>query len=351
MIGYLYETIPSYEVLDHILSDYNMNIEYSMNVNIIIDYKQFIRKIFREPNNFEDENLDSNLLVEEISSALLNIIGHYRNYFYKQGKYTTFYILYSRNKCKDFKKINENYKKEFYEKYIFGNKHRNTFANKVTNIVEIISKYIPHCIFADTTDYDEASYINAIINASNKNEYNILLSDDICLYSLLNKNTVALNLKGSNTELVTEDNVCKIAFKDKTLKFSKNMIPVILSLSGYEKYSLNGLKNVKYKKACKIVNQLLYDSYIQDVEYLDFPIKINHIEDFLNSEAHFEEIKNNFYLITSYNKKSTFESSAIGVKLFDIPKIISISEMNKINNRYFSTFSLNLDMMWKGEKI
>lgn len=37
MIGYLYETIPSYEVLDHILSDYNMDIEYSMNVNIIID--------------------------------------------------------------------------------------------------------------------------------------------------------------------------------------------------------------------------------------------------------------------------------------------------------------------------
>ena len=350
MIGYLYEVNPSYDLLEKILSDYYNDIKYSVNVNIIIDFKQLIRKIFREPNNFEDEELDSGLVVEEISSSILNIIGHYRNFFYKQNKYTTFYILYSKSKCKNFERLNSNFKKDYYEKYTNIDNRKCRFVNKITSIVEIICKYIPHCMFIDTSDYDENSYVNQLIEKNPKNELNLLISDDFCLYQHLNENSIALNMKGINTKVITAENAVSDFIKDPKINFSNKLIPLLLSLSGYEKYSISGINNVKYKKAAKFIKELIFDSYLEDVYYVDFPLEDKHLEKFNLSENKLQEIKNNFYIL-NIDQVTSISSAKIISKFIEIPKLISISEINRINNRFFSSYGLNLDMIWKGEKI
>ena len=91
------EAKPKYTKLDELLEMYLNDIRFSNQVNIIVDVKELIRKFFRPDIIIDNRNRRS--LIEEISSDIINTLGHYRNYFYKKGKYTTFYFLYSFDKC------------------------------------------------------------------------------------------------------------------------------------------------------------------------------------------------------------------------------------------------------------
>ena len=111
----LNEAKPKHEHLDEILEDQLQDIRFSNQVNIIVDLKEILRKFFRP--DIDAEIIPRRQLLEEISADIINTIGHYRNYFYKKGKYTTFYILYSKEKCEEIlkdeiKKQLDNWNKE-----------------------------------------------------------------------------------------------------------------------------------------------------------------------------------------------------------------------------------------------
>ena len=106
------EAKPKYEKLDELLEEYIQDIRLSNQVNIIIDLKEILKKFFRP--DVTSDNFSHRALIEEISSDIINTVGHYRNYFYKKGKYTNFYFLYSYEKCEKLIAENPNYKKDYY---------------------------------------------------------------------------------------------------------------------------------------------------------------------------------------------------------------------------------------------
>ena len=87
------EAKPKYEKLDELLENYNQDIRLANQVNVIIDVKEITKKFFRP--DVSSNIFSEKALKEEISSDLINTIGHYRNYFYKKGKYTNIFLLYS----------------------------------------------------------------------------------------------------------------------------------------------------------------------------------------------------------------------------------------------------------------
>lgn len=353
MLGNIYEAKPRYELLDELLEDYIENIQFTNNVNVIIDLKQVYRKIFR--SSYVLDSLENSYLAMEaqrIASDIINIIGHYRNYFYKRNKYSTFYFLYSDNECDVLKEINKDYKKDYYEKYMNSEEYKDKIIllKKTTNALKTIINMLPNCFFINTTEFDEYIFTKYIINLNKTNELNVVLSNDENMFQLVNNNTVCLTISGLDTKCVNTKNLFE--FFDINTKINSGLFPYVLAISGNKKYSIPGVKGYSFKKSVQFIEYLVENKLIQNTRYETFELKREFVNEDIkiqkNILEHFDIIKNN-YEIFSLNKLY-FENVALLGKYFNkVHKIYSINELKSINNSIFTNYPLDLQKILKGE--
>ena len=346
------EARPKYEKLDELLSQQLIDIKFSNQVNIIIDLKEIIRKFFRPDIGINETK--SSLEIEEISSDILGIIAHYRNYFYKKGKYTSFYFMYSYKKCDEFIKDYPDYKKEYYEKYIFGDYPKCDIAKRAIEVIEKVSKCFPHVEFIETSKFDEYIYTKFLQTILNKNEITLILSNDQIFYQLINDNTFILNIKGIKSQLVTPENCLQVLSKKDNIGISSKLLPLILAIGGCKKASIAGLPNVATIKAINIISKLCKDNKIIDSNLIELPIKFSELNPKVNSEKNLIDNKD---LITSNYKfirgDEIMYKNILSLKndfLFG-KKIIAKSYFLELNSKIFAAYPLHLEMMLKGEEI
>jgi len=352
----LNESKIKYEKLDELLSSQLESILFSQQVNIIVDLKEVIKKFFR-PGMLQ-ENKTRALTVEEISSDIINIVAHYRNYFFKKGKYTNFYFLYSFNECEAIKKIFHDYKKDYYSRY-FNDKSEEYKIKLIKSVMSVAQKFlihVPNCKFIDTSNFDELIYAKYIISEQTKsNELNIILSNDPIMYQLLDKHTFMLNLKGIKSELLTMDNCVGIYVKEPSVKMSSAMFPLIISLSGNKKYTFpNTLPNVAEKKSVKIIQSLIEREIIKDTDNMLVPIDYTKLNPTKKSDMQLIEKKDaieaNYKLIR--NDELLYSNKALIFAEFS--KSYPVGNKNYFldaNAKIFTMYPLQLDMLLKGEKI
>lgn len=357
MLGNIYEAKPRYELLDAMLEPYLTNLKFKQTVNVIIDLKQVYRKIFR--SSYVLETSDNNVLAIEaqrISSDILNIIGHYRNYFYKQGKYSNFYFVYSNNVCEYLQVMNQQYKSDFYKKYVINddktaeNYNKILMLKKVTKALSRLVDELPHCKFIDSSKYDEMVYMKGIISISGKNTLNVILSNDEVLYQLVNPDVVCLNISGIDTKLIDTKSLYDI-IGIKT-KLSYGLYNVILSIAGSKKYSISGVKGISYKKAVKILEQLVNNQKLYNTKYDNFPIVLETLNpDDKNEQeliTNYNLIEQNFKLFTLsdvFNEKHI----ELNIECEINEKAVCTSIFERLNNTLFTDYPLDLQKMLKGE--
>lgn len=357
MIGALFETNIKYDLLDQYLQDYLVHITYSNNVNVVIDLKSVYRKAYR--TNQDNLLPDARLVIEDISSHVINMIGFYRNYLAKKGKQSTFYILYSQEECKILKENFPGYKDYYYEKY-FNNKENeklNNYIQTATKQIQTICKYTPDVYFINTSLLDEFCYFDYFVKTySKKNEFNILLADDPILFQSLNNNTVALNLKGINTQLVTNKNVMNI-LTEKPTTYSNNLLTLLLSIAGVETYSISNIHRIGYKKALGIIDRLVKNNVIADTNYITMPTDIVNNKFNGLDENNTEILTNNKELIIdNYNRLYPLEfviRNEITLKTsFTIFKpIVTKKHFSELNNKMFLQYPINVTMLLKGTNL
>ena len=131
-------------------------------------------------NSIEIESTDPEYLkleVERITSDIIGIVSHYRNYFYKYGKKSKFYFVYSEKECALLQRLNPDYKKEYYEKYFNSEENKEKIkllkrCNKALKIM--ITGYLPGCFYIESSDFDELAYFKYIIEESSDSDLNII---------------------------------------------------------------------------------------------------------------------------------------------------------------------------------
>ena len=353
MLGNIYEAKPRYELLDELLEDYLINLKFTNIVNVIIDLKQVYRKIFRSSYSLEtSENSVLAVEAQRISSDILNIIAHYRNYFYKKGKYTNFYFVYSTKECEILKQLNPNYKKDFYSKYLHSEKDANkiTMLKKVNHGLSVLLKEFPNCLFIESSKFDELLYMKYLTNTKPKNELNVILTNDENIYQLVSPNTVCLNISGIDTKLVDSKSLYKIL--DIDTKISYRLYNLVLSISGNKKYSIGGIKGYSFKKASQLVSKLVEEKKIQNTLYNTFPIILETLNPNDKQEneliKNYELIESNFNIFTLnnlYNENLiTLQSECLIPK-----KIYCKSVFEKINDKVFTNYPLDLPKILRGE--
>ena len=356
MLGNIYEAKPKYELWEKLLFDKITDIRLNENVNVIVDLKQVYRKIFRSSFVLDSiENSYLEVVTEEIVADIIGIISHYRNFFAKTcGKYTKFYFVYSEKECEYFKNIFPEYKEDYYFKYFKDpeNMDKIKLSKRITKALKFVLNLIPNAEYIDSSDFDELVYMKYIVESSKQNEFNLILSNDELIYSLLNYHTYALDMKGVDTHCITNKNVYDIL--SAPAQFSHSLYIILMSITGIKKYSIPGIYGHKYLKTVKLIEELLKNNYLENSRYLVFPL----IKEQLDSNIkilkplieNFDTVKFNFDLF-NFDKVLNENRIAIYNKFVKNNPIVSVKTFEELNQRVFRNFPLNINHLLKGELL
>lgn len=344
-----------YDHLDALLEEKFVDIRLGNEVNVIVDLKEVFRKFFRP--NIGIENLRGRDVIEEMTSDIINIIGHYRNYFYKKGKYTSVYFLYSKSECELMKAKHPGYKRHYYDKYFVGTdeleKQKSQIVRKSVEALQKIIDHIPNSNFIDTSEFDEFIVASFLLSRTKPSDMNIILSNDDLMCQLISRNTFVLNIKGIKTKIMDEKNALSV-MTDKETKLSIKLLPIVLSLAGAERYNLDNIDKVGLIKGISMVEKLVASGKLIDSEYVDFPLSESNLSEKDRVEnsirQNIERVRNNYSIIKSSDVLYTNTTNL--TVLFNRPKTMhTFSYYTDLNSKIFGSHPLNLDMLLKGETL
>jgi len=340
-----------YDYLDIILDEKLKDIRFANTVNVVVDLKEILRKVFR-PDILDERDINSET-IEELSSDIIGIVSHYRNYFYKQGKYSSFFFLYSSTECKVMIAKFPDYKKEYYRKY-FNDPARLKkidLVKKAVMISEKILNKVPNCQFIDTSQFDEFVVAKFLVNKIPTNEMTFILSSDEIMAQLINKHTFLIDMKSDDSTLLIEENAVKTLYKRET-PISSKLISLVSAIMGTKRYSLNELPRVGPFRSIKAVERLLDEHKLINTEYLTFPV-VKEVLDTKNTYEkllydNFNSIKENFEMIRSDDV--LYSNNANITVLFNKPKqTFSTNYFLELDAKVFTNFPIHIDMLLKGE--
>lgn len=179
----VYSNFVRYDVLEKLINSHYGSLEYYKSINhlnIFIDMYSIVRRLYGDVFDVPDPNI--------LTSLIVNMCGHYRNFF--RNKYatdTTIYIVDSNNCC--------NLNRKFYQGYNQGYAESVTLNEKVTKLIyhnrqllgELCS-YLPNIEYI-ATDYETGVMIKHIITTNrisgDNTSPNMIISKDIYLYQLV----------------------------------------------------------------------------------------------------------------------------------------------------------------------
>ena len=216
--------------------------------------------------------------------------------------------------------------------------------------ISTVAKYIPNVFYINTSKYDEFVYLDYLAGVfANNNEFSVLLSSDEILYQSLNSHLVALNIKGLNTKLITDKNVIAYLAEQETAPFTNKLLNVVLSVTGSKDYTIDGLKNVKFKKSVKMVSDLISSGKLSDTYNYACPKEAlkcspNLAEDIDKIEANYKAI----YPIEILSNEMSNIKLDVDVAIKTKPQV-TYNQFDELNSRIFLQFPLNIASILKGE--
>jgi|GEM_PF-5423387 len=336
-------------------------------INVFIDLYSMFNQLFNPETIFLYSNMarkDKNILAAEV----INIVGHYRNFFAKYvGLYTNFYLYYSSEKTLSKLDIDKSYKEEWYDKRL--NFDNNVFGNfsklflKNLSLAKMISEYIPHVYVIDCKKVDHNLLPYLVINEFSYQEHtNIILTNDICQYGFVNhnQNNYILSIKSDKSKILEDEDIFLITTKSKSktalesdkLFLFRRFFDFIISLGGEKKYNVKAVEGFSYLKALKIFHSLFRENKIvitnnsYTIETIsEILIKNNYLDQNLK-----ESFEKNYKLLVPYYNVSISKKSDIILILNQIIDKVNTKSLKELNQELFYLHPINLDFVFIGEQ-
>lgn len=350
----------SYERLIPLVKEYisthNKSNSFGDTVNVFIDVYDVLKPLYM-PQNLE---VLGTLKVDErymISSEIINIVSHYRHFFYSRfNMFSNIYFYYSDKPSSYHTSINSEYKEDFYSKRLDLNNVPFSVLNKIIKnnipLINTFMEYVPHAYFINTGSLEYTllpSYI--ISNYVNEKDLNMIVSNEKIMFQdlLLNDNTIQLDIRGEKSRIITTDNTYDVLL-EKTKKSSMDytiipdLLNVIQSLSGYKKYNIKGIKNMSYGRSMNFIQKNLDNGLINNIQYSDPNILksiFDNDEDFLKFYENFKLIDHNTIL------NSNRYDLVVNKQLIDK---VDAKSVRYINDKYFAKHPILIEYCFEGEE-
>ena len=150
----------------------NTSIATATELNVFIDLYSVLKQIFSSSGRTIITNYT------DLTSGLINMCGHYRQFFKGLGVHTKFYLIFSFNTCEINRKFVNDYNKEFLEKSEIPAFKEMTLSN--LELLDLICPYLPDIYFIKSiNNYETSIIISHLINRLNDGQPNLIISRDI----------------------------------------------------------------------------------------------------------------------------------------------------------------------------
>lgn len=249
---------------------------------------------------------------EIISSAIINIVAHYRYYFSINGWYPNIYLL--------------------------GDKNDNHSVIRYSlEIVSIILKYIDNTYFIDTSNLDTGLVIKHFV--SDKSDNLILTRDEFDLMHL-SKYTSILRSNRDKSKYYRYDNwqtvLCK-KYNEKYNEISWKLLNIILCFSGA--HGRKGVKGLGYRTMMKKIYNGLNNKLIINDRYSSIDDFISDMNSLLKKYDLTNAISNfNLYDINSNYSKFITKATEKRLDSY-IEDKFSKKDLMTLNTKYFTGFN------------
>lgn len=311
-----------------------------INVETILDYF-YKEQIIAAMNSLKSkENI---ILVSEF----INLIAHYRHYFYSRyGARSRFFIYHLNRKVTNSK---SDYMSDLLIKYDIENVKSGTMNDiMITNmkLVENICFYLPKIYFVNSNGVEPSLIPYYILtNYCKKEDYNLIISRDYYDYQLTDfKNTFMLTASGKRSKIYNKKNVLekKIkGFEEKYPELKSRHIPYIISLCGLKNRNIERVDKFTFSKACKLLHSIHKDILNSKDDRL---IQLA-IEDKIEDSKLFRYNLNLSLLSRMYDNLNYVDNELITKNLIDLK---DINTLRNLNAMYFVNNNIHLEELFEG---
>ncbi|AMS01304.1 hypothetical protein AR9_g220 [Bacillus phage AR9] len=334
-------------------------------VNIFIDFWDIVKSLYN-PQTLETMNSLKQRERFMIASEVINIIGHYRHFFYSRLKmYTNFVFYYSDKRDTRLTNIDKNYRSSFYEKRLDDKNQTfglfNNMVKKNVHIIKLFCEYVPHAYFIKTDEMDPRLVPHLFLsensrlkqNIINKNDMNIIISNEKIHYQDLNlqDRILQLELRGKEkSRFVASEDIIDILLekskKDYYFSILPDMYSLLVSLTGYKDYDISSIKKMGNIKALNFIQKCIDNNILKNIEYNNTDL-LNGLRDELGEENLKELYKNMQLLNNNLYNFSNKDIINIESQLFDR---IDAESVKFVNSKYFDRYPILLEYVFEGEK-
>ena len=142
-----------------------LNIQ-NFKVILHINLESILKKFYKPDNEFIYRDFTDKKDKVLISSSIMNIIAHYRHYFYSRYKINTeVYSYYSFEKNELFQNMLPDYREEFYESRLKKYAGNSSWILWNFDILDTIMKSVPYAYLIDTDKKDPVTGMYFVIKS------------------------------------------------------------------------------------------------------------------------------------------------------------------------------------------
>ena len=324
-------------------------------LNIFINADSIFRS-FYNPTVKEQLNAISSNDKYLLSSEFINIIAHYRHFFYSRYSMpTNFFVYYSDQEAKYPKELSSAYKVDYYTKrdmnsYEFGNLNR--AINKNMHLSSILSEYLPNIYIINTKTLEPSVLPYSIIskNGELKGLTNLIITNSKIDFQLVNlPSTYVLDLRGDDSVIISKDNLMERLLTKSRAKNSTSLDSAfytsILAVSGIKELNIDGIPGCGPIKTINKIEKAISTKLMTNDE---ISAKFN-----ITAGSVFKEhetlIKRNYNMI---NLENLYKNISPKEKYNIIESLKNKSDnmsLIEINQKYYEDYPLMLIELMEGE--
>ena len=321
-------------------------------LDIYIDMNSVIRSLYNSNYNIEINNYKS------LTSCIINMCGHYRDYFRRYlGVNTSIYIVMSNN-CNE---INRKYVAEYNKSFLYKTHTNTMITNLIKDNLELINylaMYLPN-IYLIQSEFETASVISSLIDIRKRegsNNPNLIITRDMMNMQLLYTHNKTAILRP--TKFQNQDNSYIIGpFDDSNIQLYWNYFdnvadsksnkpmenihpintPLLMALIGWKKINLNNIFNIK--KAKDYIYNCVGDKPVRCSVKTLFEINPE-----LSNKVSWTTVESRYKALDISFQKSLYENS-IEYKMINFTDLINPKAVKMVNDKMFFDNPIDLDRL------
>lgn len=326
----------------------------AIEINLYIDLNSILKPLYSiDAWNYKYKHL------YEITATILNMCGHYREFFKHLGVITNIYLIYGLN-CPS---INDTFIQGYNSKFINSYIKKPDITELIYNnleILKLITQYIPKIYYFDIGKNEVSAMIDYIINYTNSKEKrieNLVISKDILMLQLVPEHNVRIlrpnKTKGDGDLSYISDNnnlIKRFCVEYRNGKEPKeNINPCflqnILTMTRLPERSIFGSSKISIPKAMHIIDQGVKNRFLENGK-LYTQSSMNTVLEAMDIECNKTELDMKFKAInTHYQSAFILISEKPELKylrFIDMEDPISLKE---IVSKYFYKIPIDLERL------